>query len=155
MVYGRKPRPSWLHEVSGTSVRTQFKKKPSKLEMQKRSLRAPKDLSLNQKRIWQDIVRNSALGHLQRQDFILMRRLVVHVDLAEQYERKLNGIGHLIRTPNGLPQQSPYVGMLNRQTLIVQRLMSELGMTPCERARLGLGTEGKNEDDDSSEYFEY
>lgn len=153
MVYGRKPRPSWLHEVSGTSVRTQFKKKPSKLEMQKRSLRAPKDLSLNQKRIWQDIVRNSALGHLQRQDFILMRQLVVHVDLAEQYERKLNGIGHLIRTPNGLPQQSPYVGMLNRQTLIVQRLMSELGMTPCERSRLGLDSEGAD-DDDGSEYFD-
>lgn len=153
MVYGRKPRPSWLHEVSGTSVRTQFKRKPSKLELQKRSLRAPKDLSLNQKRIWQDIVRNSAPGHLQRQDLILLRQLVVHVDLAEQYERKLNGIGHLIRTPNGMPQQSPYVGMLNRQTLIVQRLMSELGMTPCERSRLGLDAEGAGEDE-GSEYFD-
>ncbi len=42
----------------------------------------------------------------------------------------------LIRTPSGAVQQSPWIGIANRQLDLMGRYMAELGITPTARARV-------------------
>lgn len=153
-MHGRKPIPLHLRELRGGKLPAKARSQPNWIERQKRRLRAPSNLSPSQMRIWRLLVKEAPARLLQPIDVVLLRRLVVHVDLAEQYEHKLRHSPPLIKTPNGMPQQSPFVGMLNRQTLIVQKLLAELSVTPSERARLGILSPGAEEFDDESEFFD-
>lgn len=42
----------------------------------------------------------------------------------------------LIRTPSGYVQQSPWIGIANKQMELMGRFMVELGITPSSRSRL-------------------
>ncbi len=42
----------------------------------------------------------------------------------------------MIKSPNGFPQQSPYVSVANRQAEIMMRIASEFGFTPVSRSRI-------------------
>lgn len=44
----------------------------------------------------------------------------------------------LLKTPSGYVQQSPWLGIANKQLEIMARFMAELGLTPSARARLRL-----------------
>ncbi|WP_290750582.1 P27 family phage terminase small subunit [Amaricoccus sp.] len=44
----------------------------------------------------------------------------------------------LYRTPNGHVQQSPWLGVANRQLELMGRFMVELGMTPAARSRVAV-----------------
>lgn len=46
------------------------------------------------------------------------------------------GSGLLIKSPNGYLQQSPLLSIVNRQIEIVNRLLSEFGLTPSSRTRV-------------------
>ena len=50
--------------------------------------------------------------------------------------QKLRETPKLIRTPSGYVQQSPWIGIANKQLELMGRYMSELGITPTSRARL-------------------
>ncbi len=54
-----------------------------------------------------------------------------------------------VLTPNGLLQQSPYVGILNKQSQVMVRAAAEMGFTPSSRSRISLpsGTAPGNEFD--------
>jgi P27 family predicted phage terminase small subunit len=51
--------------------------------------------------------------------------------------QKLRETPKLIKTPSGYIQQSPWIGIANKQLELMGRYMSELGITPTSRARLG------------------
>ncbi|WGH78615.1 phage terminase small subunit P27 family [Jannaschia ovalis] len=51
-------------------------------------------------------------------------------------ERQLRAGPKLIKTPSGYVQQSPWIGIANKQLELMGRYMSELGITPTSRARL-------------------
>ncbi|SDG08211.1 phage terminase small subunit P27 family [Sulfitobacter delicatus] len=53
-------------------------------------------------------------------------------------EERLRETPMLIRTPSGYAQQSPWLNIANKQLEIMGRYMSELGLTPVARTRLGL-----------------
>lgn len=147
MVSGRKPIPLHLAKVQGVKSQSKYDRRPNWIERQKRRLRMPEGLTPNEKRHWKLYVKESQAGHLQPQDAPLLKRLVYHLNLADQYDEKVRHTPSLIKTPNGMPQQSPYVGMINKQTLIIKNLLSELGFTPSSRARLGIES-GEPGDDD-------
>jgi hypothetical protein len=51
--------------------------------------------------------------------------------------------GMLMKAPNtGLPIQSPYMAVLNRQTEIARKLASELALPPAQRNRMGMNDTG-------------
>lgn len=52
-------------------------------------------------------------------------------------EERLKETPMLIRTPSGYAQQSPWLTIANKQLEIMGRYMSELGLTPAARTRLG------------------
>ena len=50
--------------------------------------------------------------------------------------RKLQETPKLIKAPSGYVQQSPWIGIANKQQELMGRYMSELGITPTSRSRL-------------------
>jgi P27 family predicted phage terminase small subunit len=51
-------------------------------------------------------------------------------------EEKLKETPALFKTPSGYVQQSPWLGIANKQLEIMGRYMTELGMTPAARSRV-------------------
>jgi len=45
----------------------------------------------------------------------------------------------LTKTPGGMPVQSPYVGIINKQAVVMLKAASEMGFTPSARCRINLG----------------
>ena len=81
---------------------------------------------------------NSAPGHLSPIDGPLLARLCVALAYADEANEKLEDLGLLIKAPNtGLPLQSPYLPVLNRQTEIARKLAAELALPPAQRNRVG------------------
>jgi len=59
-----------------------------------------------------------------------------------------------VKAPNtGLPIQSPYLAIINRQTEIARKLASELALPPAQRNRLGIHDGGGVTDDPAEKYF--
>ena len=153
MLPGRKPIPLHLQVVTDTKSRSKFSNGPStNAPKVKRRLRIPSDLTPPQKSIWQGIAKHAVPGQLEQMDGELMRMLVVHVSLAREYELKLRSSPALVRTPNGMAVQTPYLAMLNRQTGIIMRLLTALGFTPTERARLNIGSSNLFDDEEIDEF---
>ncbi len=54
-------------------------------------------------------------------------------------DRGVRALGLLVRAPNtGLPIQSLWVAIMNRQTEIARKLAAELALPPAQRSRAGL-----------------
>ena len=53
-------------------------------------------------------------------------------------EQKLKETPPLLKTPSGYIQQSPWVAIANKQLELMGRYMTELGMTPASRSRVGV-----------------
>ena len=51
-------------------------------------------------------------------------------------EEKLEETPPLFKTPSGYVQQSPWLGIANKQLELMGRYMTELGMTPASRSRV-------------------
>jgi P27 family predicted phage terminase small subunit len=54
-------------------------------------------------------------------------------------EEKLKETPALFKTPSGYVQQSPWLGIANKQLEIMGRYMTELSMTPAARSRVSVG----------------
>jgi P27 family predicted phage terminase small subunit len=55
-------------------------------------------------------------------------------------ERKLSETPTIFKTPSGYVQQSPWLGIANKQMELMGRYMTELGMTPAARSRVAVST---------------
>ena len=51
-------------------------------------------------------------------------------------EERLKETPMLIKAPSGYPQQSPWLAIANKQLELMNRYMSDLGLTPVARTRL-------------------
>jgi P27 family predicted phage terminase small subunit len=56
-------------------------------------------------------------------------------------EEKLRETPVLFKTPSGYVQQSPWLGIANKQLELMGRYMVELGLTPASRSRVATGME--------------
>lgn len=53
-------------------------------------------------------------------------------------EQKLEETPVLFKTPSGYVQQSPWLGIANRQMKLMGRYMAEIGLTPASRSRIAI-----------------
>ena len=51
-------------------------------------------------------------------------------------EERLKETPALYKTPSGYVQQSPWLGIVNKQLELMARFMVEMGMTPAARSRV-------------------
>src|SRR3954453_18254165 len=87
---------------------------------------------------WDMYLANAVPGHLTPMDGPLLARLCVALAYADQANERIEATGMLVKAPNtGLPIQSPYLPVLNRQTEIARKLAAELALPPAQRNRIG------------------
>ena len=58
---------------------------------------------------------------------------------ADEATAQVRALGLLVKAPNtGLPIQSPWVAIMNRQTEIARKLAAELALPPTQRSRAAV-----------------
>ena len=87
---------------------------------------------------WTMYLANAAPNHLSPIDAPLLARLCMALAYADEANDKIEELGLLVKAPNtGLPIQSPYLPVLNRQTELARKLAAELALPPAQRNRVG------------------
>jgi P27 family predicted phage terminase small subunit len=106
----------------------------------------PEWLTEAQRKGWEYAIETAPFGLLKRIDRSTLVAWVVAEDLHRQAVEKLNSGAMLIKTPNGMPVQSPYLAIINKQAMIMMKASAEMGFTPASRSRVEVDTDGEEED---------
>jgi len=139
---GRKPTPTALRLIAGNpSGRPMNKDEPEPLT----ELYAPPEtMSPSQQAIWRHAIENAPKGLLRGLDSQLLSIWVVAADLHQTARQQIQTFGLMVKSPTqGIPMQSPYVPILNKQAEIMMKAASELGFSPTSRSRITLAGGGK------------
>src|SRR3954447_6426268 len=134
---GRKPKPVAAKRAAGNPGRrplTTLVPSPAQGE-----LLCPTVVQRNPRAraYWEMSLANAAPGHLSPIDGPLLARLCVALAYADEANEKIEATGMLVKAPHtGLPIQSPYLPVLNRQTEIARKLAAELALPPAQRDRV-------------------
>lgn len=132
---GRKPTPTVLKVRAGNPG----KRPLNQNEPQPRAdLAAPPQwLTDRQKATWLEVIDLAPSGLLKDVDASVFTVWVVAFDLYQEASDKLARTGMLIKAPKtGVPMQSPYLAIVNRQAQIMMRAVAEMGFTPASRSRV-------------------
>lgn len=150
MTRGRKPKPTALKLVGGNAGKRVLNKNEPKPTG---NLYDPPDwLTEKQVEGWCYAIESAPYGLLKRLDRSTLVAWVIAEDLHRQAVEKLNGGALLIKTPNGMPVQSPYLAIVNKQAAIMIKAASEMGFTPASRSRVEVDG-GEQEEDPADRYF--
>lgn len=147
---GPPRKPTALKLVEGNPGKRPLNKREPK---PKGNLYDPPDwLNEAQRKGWEYAIECAPYGLLKRVDRSTLTAWVVAENLHRQATEKLNGGAMLIKTPNGMPVQSPYLSIINKQAMIMLKAASEMGFTPASRSRVEV-----DEDEDTrgqDEFFD-
>jgi phage terminase small subunit len=135
---GRKPKPVALKLIQGNPG-----KRPLKTMVappKGGEILCPLTVQNNERAraYWDMYLANAAPGHLAPIDAPLLARLCLALAWADDAAGQMEASGMLVKAPHtGVPIQSPYMGIVNRQTEIARKLASELALPPAQRNRIG------------------
>lgn len=149
MTRGRKPKPTHLKVVGGNAGKRALTKKEPKPTGNLKD--APDWLTDGQRELWEYAIGSAPYGLLKRLDQSVLVTWVVAADLHRQATEKLNNGAMLIKTPNGMPVQSPYLAIVNKQAAIMIKAAAEMGFTPSSRSRVEV--ENGAEEDPADRFF--
>lgn len=114
-----------------------IKPKPLLLADKTVKVRPPTWLSSPQKRLWREAIARAPEGLLSGMDSGLLTLWVVACDLHRTATVEQQKFALMVKSPDkGVPMQSPYLAIINRQAEIMLRAAAELGFTPIARTRL-------------------
>jgi P27 family predicted phage terminase small subunit len=136
---GRKPVPTHLKRLHGNPGRRPINEHEPVPEGDLHA--APTWLSDTQREGWAYAIVNAPSGLLKHLDRSVLAIWVVAEDLHREAAEKISQYGLLTKSPNaGLPLQSPYLAILNKQAQIMLKAAAELGFTPSSRSRVQVIT---------------
>lgn len=111
----------------------------------------PSHLGRAAKTEWRRIVPELAkLGLLTRVDRAALAAYCVAWGRHVEAEFELMACGLTVTSPNGYPQQSPWLAISNRALDQVRRFAAEFGLTPAARSKVTAA----NADDADADFFE-
>lgn len=139
---GRKPKPTWLKVVAGN---------PGKRELNDAEpvpvgelTDPPEWMTDSQKDGWRYAIASAPPGLLKRLDRSVLVMFVVAEDLHKEAAQKVAEYGAVIKAPHsGIPMQSPYLAIMNKQAAIMVKAASEMGFSPSSRSRVKVDSGGK------------
>ena len=97
----------------------------------------------SQKEVWRHAIANAPKGLLRRLDGSILSAWVVAEDLHREATEKVNQFGMVVKAPSGVPIQSPFLSIINRQAEIKMKAISELGFSPASRTRVKVQGAGE------------
>ena len=137
---GRKPKPTHLKLLAGNPG-----KRPLKMDEPKPDgalFDAPEWMTESQRAGWAYAIAHAPRGLLKQLDRSVLAIWVVAEDLHRQATEQIARFGMLTKAPNtGVPMQSPYLPIVNKQAQIMLKPGSELGFTPTSRTRIHVPAE--------------
>jgi P27 family predicted phage terminase small subunit len=137
LMRGRKPTPTHLKRLNGNPSKRPLNESEPVPEGDLYA--APKWMSDSQREGWAYAISNAPYGLLKKLDSSILAIWVVAEDLHREAVEKVNQYGLLTKSPNaGLPLQSPYLAILNKQAQIMLKAAGELGFTPSSRSRVQI-----------------
>lgn len=100
---------------------------------------APEWLTESQKDCWRYAIEHAPNGLLKYLDSAVLTIWAIASDTHRQAAEKLAQHGLLVKTPiTGLPIQSPYLPIVNKQAQIMLKAAAEMGFTPSSRSRISV-----------------
>jgi P27 family predicted phage terminase small subunit len=109
----------------------------------------------DQRTAWEYAIANAPQGVLKNIDRSALAGYIVAEDIHRQATLALLQSRLLIVSPKQkIALQNPYLPIVNRQFVLMLRAASELGFTPCSRARIDAGkpsTPAQNDWEDVTE----
>lgn len=143
MKRGTKPRPTMLRVITGNPG-----KRPMNHDepVPEGNLdRPPEWLSEPQKEGWLYAIEHAPPGLLKRLDQSVLTVWVVAEDCHRQAVEAVLRHGMLIKAPNtGVPMQSPYLAIQNKQAQIMLKAAAEMGFTPSSRSQIHVEQQTSN-----------
>lgn len=138
---GRKPTPTYLRVLNGNPSERPL----NTLEPVPRGeLQAPPHwMNDRQKDLWRQIIQTAPPGLLKDLDGSIFTVWVVACDMHSEAVQKVNQYGQMVKSPSGVPMQSPYVSIMNKQALIMKAAAAEMGFTPSSRSRVKVDPKSK------------
>jgi P27 family predicted phage terminase small subunit len=104
----------------------------------------------SQKAGWNYAIKHAPRGLLKKLDRSVLTAWVVAEDLHRRASEQVDKFGILTKAPNtGLPMQSPYLPVLNRQAVIMLKAAELLGFTPASRPRVQIADDVVDDDYDA------
>ena len=99
----------------------------------------PKHLGKEAKKEWKRIVPElQKLGLLTRVDRAALAAYCVSFGRWVEAEQELAVTGAIVVSPNGYPQQSPWLAISNKALENVRRFIAEFGLSPASRSRVSV-----------------
>jgi len=147
-VRGRKPKPSHLKAVAGNPGKRPLNKNEPQVVQE---LSDPPDwFDELQMQYWRNAINTAPKGLLGTMDreiltvwicaAVMHRKAVVAQTMVDQGK----AAPMLTKTPNGMPVQSPYIGIINKQAQIMIKAAAEMGFTPSSRSRISVKEPGQS-----------
>lgn len=134
MAAGRKPVPAALRELHGNPRQKPIPDEPEGVG----DLWAPPAyMDEEQRAQWDYVLAHAPPGLLTGTDRAIV---AAYVNAIVEYERALvqvRSMGQVVKTKDGNAIQNPFLGIMNRQALLMAKFGSELGFSPAARASLG------------------
>ena len=142
----RRNRPTQLRLVEGRRDRRPLHQRMGEPVPAGELAEPPDELSEAQKASWYYVLENAPRGLLKRLDRGMLVAWVVAECLHREAAVALQNSPKLIRSQNGTVIQSPWIGILNRQAVLMKALAVELGFSPAARTRVTCEPEGEIDD---------
>lgn len=148
---GRKRKPTPLKILSMTSKRAE--KLVKKITPTPGPLVDPPEwFTPEQREAWAYAVDNAPRDVLKKIDKSVLVGFIVAEDTHRRASIFLQQSQLLVKSPiQGVPQQNPYLPIIKTSFVLMLRAASELGFTPCSRARIDAGQASPHYADDWSE----
>lgn len=134
---GRKPKPTALKMAEGNPGKRALNR--NEPQPDGRMPICPSHLSAPAKTEWKRIAKAlHAAGLLTVVDRGALAAYCQCYGRWVEAEQRLAETPALIKAPSGYVQQSPWLGVVNKQMELMGRYMAELGITPASRSRIAL-----------------
>jgi P27 family predicted phage terminase small subunit len=139
-VTGRPPVPTHLKVIRGNPGRRKINTREPKPPGDLREPPAHFDEELRE--VWQYAIANAPPGLLKRIDSSVLETWCTSHLLHRKAVAQVRQFGLLMKAPiTGLPIQSPYLPIVNKQAFIMLRAIDHLGFSPASRTRIMMGAD--------------
>ena len=136
MAKGRKPLPENLHVLHGNPGKRKREAKATSVKP-KRVPTPPRSFDKEEKKAWRKVGRILLeMNLLENADIIALELLTKTWVRWEHANDQISQYGLVVKTPNGMPVQSPYLQISNKCLEQMNKLLVEFGMTPSARSRI-------------------
>jgi phage terminase, small subunit, putative, P27 family len=142
---GRKPLPTALKTIKGTLRKHRVN--PREPKPSGDLVEPPEYMTEGAKSAWRYALECSPPHLLKRLDMSILETWANAADLYRKAQAGITKTGILIKAPNsGVPMQSPYLAIANKQAQIMTKAATEMGFTPASRSRVSLPMEAAGDD---------